>query len=234
MSSVWVTGKGFLRQSLPWKSFILTSISPRSFRSSGLRTRLLQSILEDKAALYLGNRSASTRRTIVTIPKFAKKKKKSPKEETRTSFTFPLLHQDVMNVISDEITSARFLENDSDEYSNNESSTNVMGKFKCNNDACSRDGWNSKMVAILIKGYPRNGYNAVVFNQRCRSCNHLGTLTLDKKSYIDRVAYRLKKWAGVPVEQPPYSEKEGLPHESSLCEGCKRNLCQQKHNWAHR
>jgi hypothetical protein len=145
-----------------------------------------------------------------------------------------MLHQEVMNVISDEITSARFLENDSDEYSNNEWPTHVMGKFKCNNDACSRDGWYSKKVTILIKGYSRNGYNAVVFNQRCRSCNHLGTLILDKESYIDRVAHRLKKWAGVPVEEPPYSGKEGLPHESSLCEGCKRNFCQQKNNRAHR
>jgi hypothetical protein len=55
------------------------------------------------------------------------------------------------------------------------------------------------MVIIQIRGYSGNGYNAVVFNQRCRSCDWLGALTLDEKSYIDRVAYRLKKWAGVAV-----------------------------------
>ena len=109
----------------------------------------------------------------------AKKKFSKPKGETKISFMFPSLHQDVVNAVSDEIASTRFHE-DSDRYSNNEYSTHVMGKFKCNNDACSTSGWGSKKVAILIRGYPKNGYNAVVFNQRCKSCNRLGTLTLDK------------------------------------------------------
>jgi hypothetical protein len=68
-----------------------------------------------------------------------------------------------------------------------------MGKFRCNNNGCSNRGWGSKKVTILIRGYPENGYNAVVFNQRCMSCNGLGTLTLDENSYVKRVAYRLKK-----------------------------------------
>lgn len=83
------------------------------------------------------------------------------------------------------------------------------------------------MVAILIRGYPGNGYNALVFNQRCKSCNWLGNLKLDKESNVDRVVYRLKKWADVPVEQPFFNHKEGPPHESALCEGCKRGVCRQ-------
>jgi Zinc-binding domain len=134
------------------------------------------------------------------------------KGEKRVSFMFPSLHQDVMNAVSDDIASTWFHEMDSDRDSNNEYSTHVMGKFKCNNHACSTDGWGSKKVAILIREYPKNGYNAVVFNQRCKACNHLGTLVLDQESYVDRVTYRLKKWAGVPIEQRYYAPKEGLPH----------------------
>lgn len=73
-----------------------------------------------------------------------------------------------------------------------------MGRFTCNNDGCFKKGWASRKVAIFIRGYPEKGYSAVVFNQRCESCNRLGTLTLDKNSYLERVAYRLKKWVGVP------------------------------------
>ncbi|KAF1956998.1 hypothetical protein CC80DRAFT_394983, partial [Byssothecium circinans] len=156
-----------------------------------------------------------------------RKKFAKPNGETRTSFMFPSLHQNVANAVSDKIASTRFHGKDDDRDSTNEYSTHVMGKFRCNNQACSTGGWGSKKVAILIRRYPKNGYNAVVFNQRCRSCNRLGTLTLDEESYVDRVAYRLKKWAGVPMEQQQYTRKEGLPHESSLCEGCKRGVCRQ-------
>ncbi|KAH8699374.1 zinc-binding domain-containing protein [Phaeosphaeriaceae sp. PMI808] len=156
----------------------------------------------------------------------AKKKFSKPKAETRTSFMFPSLHEEIVNVVSGEIASAWFHENDSDEDSNYKYSTHVMGKFKCKNNACSTGGWGSKRVAILIRGYPEDGYNAIVFNQRCESCDRLGTLTLDEKSYVDRVSYRLKKWAGVAMEQQYYAPKAGLPHKRNLCEGCKRGVCE--------
>ena len=75
-----------------------------------------------------------------------------------------------------------------------------------------------------------NGYNAIIFNQRCESCNGLGTLTLDKNSYVERVAYRLKKWAGVRMEEQHYAGKVGSPHKSELCEGCKRGYCQERYD----
>ncbi|KAF1362723.1 hypothetical protein EJ07DRAFT_105826, partial [Lizonia empirigonia] len=59
---------------------------------------------------------------------------------------------------------------------------------------------------------------------QCKTCDQLGTLTLDEKSYVDRVAYRLKKWAGISVEQHSYAQREGPPHERDLCEGCNRSL----------
>ena len=159
----------------------------------------------------------------------ARKKLEKLKSETRKSFMFPPLHQHVVAAVSDEITSTWFHTKDSDKDCNNEYSTSIMGRFKCNNNACSGTGWASKMVTILIRGYPGNGYNAVVFNQRCKACHQLGTLVLDsiRDSYVDRVAYRLKKWAGIQMEQKYYAPKEGLPHESNLCEGCKRGVCRQ-------
>jgi hypothetical protein len=155
----------------------------------------------------------------------ARKKSPKPEEETSTSFMFPSLHDEVETAVSDDIPSIWFHENDSDKKSNKRYSTYVMARFKCDNNACSKKAWTSGKVTILITGYPKNGYNAVVFNQRCKGCDQLGNLIMDEESYVDRVAYRLKKWAGVAVEQPIYTRKETPPHRSDLCEGCKRYVC---------
>lgn len=154
--------------------------------------------------------------------------KKRSKRETRTSFTFPSLHQDVSDAVSDEITRTWFNENGNNENSNRNYTTHVMGKFKCKNYRCSNVIWSSKKVAILIRGYPRNGYDAIVFNQRCGSCNGLGSFTLDEDSYIQRITYRLKKWAGVRMEQQPSNGRRGPPHKEDLCEGCRQGYCQQR------
>lgn len=133
---------------------------------------------------------------------------------------FPSLHEAVVNAVARSMISPSFYDGENDADANNEYQTHVMGKFRCKNKAYSTRGWGSKKVAILIRGYAGNGYNAEVFNQRCKTCDTLGTLTLDQKSYVERVAYRIQKWAGVRMEQPYYASKKGLPHKSELCEGC--------------
>lgn len=158
-----------------------------------------------------------------------KKKSYNPKEEARTLLV-PWLHQDIVDAVSDEIALTWFHENDSDKDSNNKWKTNIMGRFECSNNACSTNGWSSKKIAMVIRGYPRNGYNAVVYNQRCRSCNQLGIVKLNEKSYVDRVTYWLKTWAGVAVEQPNHKRKEGPPHQRALCEGCKSGVCQEAYD----
>ncbi|KAI6089431.1 zinc-binding domain-containing protein [Hypoxylon rubiginosum] len=152
-------------------------------------------------------------------------KSRKPKNEAKTSYMFPALHDDVSKAVSGDISNSWFKKKSGGTY-NNEYSTHVMGKFKCDNGGCSNHGWGSKKVTILIRGFSGNGYNAIVYNQRCRSCNKLGTLTLDETSYIERVAYRLKKWAGVEMEEQRYDRREGSPHKAELCEGCKSGHCQ--------
>jgi ribosomal protein S26 len=85
------------------------------------------------------------------------------KEETRTSFTFPELHDKVAEAVLPEVTSVWFQSNDREGY-NNEYSTCVVGSFTCDNRTCKKRSWVSGVVAILMRGYARNGYSAVVFN----------------------------------------------------------------------
>ncbi len=155
----------------------------------------------------------------------AKSKSKS-KSQTTSSFAFPSLHKRVVDAISGEIGSLWFNKNGDSASSMNEYQTHVMGKFKCSNKSCSKNGWSSKKVAIQIRGYRGNGYHAEVFNQRCKSCDELGLFTLDEDSYVERVTYRLKKWAGVRMETSYRGGGSGPPHERRFCEGCKRGVCQ--------
>lgn len=114
---------------------------------------------------------------------------------------FPTLHDAVQNEVLDDIGPTRFNGNNSDQGANNKYPTTVMGRFTCPNSSCYTAGWGSKTVAVLIRGYRGNGYSAVVFNQRCKTCNALGKLTLHEDSYVERVAYRLRVWAGVDMER---------------------------------
>ena len=161
----------------------------------------------------------------------AKKKAPNPAKETRTCLTFPWHHKNVLKAVSPKMTCTWIRKRVSDTSADREYTTHVMGDFKCMNTTCSTPGWGSKKVAIQIRGYAGNGYNAVVFNQRCKDCDELGTLHLDKKSYVERIAYRIQKWAGLQAEQPFYASKNGLPHKSELCEGCKRGVCRQTNDW---
>jgi hypothetical protein len=44
-------------------------------------------------------------------------------------------------------------------------------------------------------------------------------------SYAERVVYRLKKWSGIDVEQPFFSDEHNGPHLTALCEGCRNGRC---------
>ncbi|KAK3996591.1 hypothetical protein QBC44DRAFT_402150 [Cladorrhinum sp. PSN332] len=69
---------------------------------------------------------------------------------------------------------------------------------------------------ITIRQYHGHAYNAAVFNQKCKGCEQLGVLELDEECYIDRVAYRIKVWERIPVEERPFGSGEGPEHETFL------------------
>ncbi|KAK7934718.1 zinc-binding domain-containing protein [Apiospora marii] len=152
--------------------------------------------------------------------------------ETRTSFMFPWLHKRVVDAIHGQIDQVTFHKEGQDSEAQEKYETFIMGKFTCTNNLCSKSAWSSKKVNIIIRrftdGEQKLAYNATVFNQRCKSCNALGTFSIDQRCYVNRVAYRIRSWAGVKQERAPYNFTEtSRPHEEDLCEGCKRGHCQR-------
>ncbi|KAK0657756.1 zinc-binding domain-containing protein [Cercophora newfieldiana] len=155
----------------------------------------------------------------------ARKNKSKPKgkrnkdEGPNAVHTYPSLHGRVLEAINGSIDPIPWFSAPGEGAVDEEYSTNIMGRFQCGNESC-------KVVAIHITKYTNSGYTAEVFGQRCRSCNKLGILTLDEQSYVDRVSYRLQKWAGVHVMAPVYNGRDDRPpHKTELCEGCKRGRC---------
>jgi hypothetical protein len=110
-----------------------------------------------------------------------------------------------------------------------EFNTNIMGHFTCTNPACSSEQWNSKKIATNIRLYEEDLYNARIFHQRCQFCETLCKPIINKETYIERVAYRLRKWHGMEVKAPNHGNKkdDNRPHLSRLCEGCRAGYCKE-------
>lgn len=137
----------------------------------------------------------------------------------------PSLHQDVLQILNEEGLQMKFLDIDGEMNPIVEKDTNIMGRFDCPSKACHSRGWSSKKIAITIRLYPEQKYNARVYHQRCKYCKTIGKLILDRESYVERVAYRLKKWSGIEVQSPVFSGSSKGPHDNQLCEGCKAGHC---------
>ncbi|KAH8751627.1 zinc-binding domain-containing protein [Diaporthe sp. PMI_573] len=147
--------------------------------------------------------------------------------EIQTSFMFPELHKAVTDAVAPFMTRPRF-RNNVDHTPEKEYSTYVMAKFTCNNHGRIPRIWSSKKVTIVIRSYGKKEYNAVVYNQGCEKCANLGRIILDESSYVERVSYRLKKWAGIRMEPQGYTGGVGPPHLEELCEGCRAGYCQHR------
>ncbi|KJZ68110.1 hypothetical protein HIM_12497 [Hirsutella minnesotensis 3608] len=139
---------------------------------------------------------------------------------------YPKLHREVLRLLQEEGFSFDFRTTDDAKNCIKEWDTNVMGRFNCNNPACSSYGWSSKKIAVTIHMYPGKEYNVRVYHQRCQLCNSPSRPLLDD-SYAERTAYRLKKWCGIQMHSPPYFKKLGPPHHSALCEGCRAGHCRE-------
>lgn len=154
-------------------------------------------------------------------------KKPKAKTETRSSSMYPGLHSQVSDLLAAEQLVLRFNSLENGDDATHEFDTNIQGRFVCRNKACDSSGWGSKRIPITIRMYRDQQYNATVYHQRCKACDSLSRPILDG-SYAERVAYRIKKWSGVEMELPPYSEGESkLPHRADLCEGCKSGHCRE-------
>jgi hypothetical protein len=150
---------------------------------------------------------------------------KKSKQDPRWSI-HPKFHTDISNLLAEDHLHFDFYDNDDPRDCIKEYDTNVMGRFTCRNPVCSSGGWSSKRIAITIRLYAGERYNARVYHQRCRECNKLSKPQLDG-SYAERVVYRLKKWSGIHMEPPVHSSLNTVPHERRLCEGCKNGHCSQ-------
>jgi hypothetical protein len=161
-------------------------------------------------------------------PTTKQKPTKRPKPTTKSKpvnkwSMYPSLHNDVSDLLSKDDLSFTFYEKDEHNSCIEAYDTNIMGQFTCSNNTC-RAVWSSKQIAITIREYSSERYNARVYYQSCKRCRTTSEPQLDY-SYAERVAYRLKKWSGVQMEQPPYSGLSNGPHRSDLCEGCKEGHC---------
>ena len=140
---------------------------------------------------------------------------------------YPELDNDVSVLLEEDGLDFDFHRGDDPRTSTKDYDTNIMGRFTCDNQKCSSNGWSSKRIAITIRLYHGSEYNARVYHQRCQQCDKLSKPHLDS-SYAERVAYRLKKWSGVKLGRPPYRNKQSKgPHQADLCEGCKDGHCTQ-------
>ncbi|CAG8207328.1 unnamed protein product, partial [Penicillium nalgiovense] len=81
-------------------------------------------------------------------------------------------------------------------------------------------------IAITIRLFPGQKYNARVYHQRCKFCHWLSRPVLDQ-SYAERIVYWIRQWNGIRVERPPISRDSKGPHNRQLCEGCKAGHCSQ-------
>ena len=144
----------------------------------------------------------------------------------RRWFMYETLHDDVSRLLEEDNLYFDFYDTDDTKTCMKQYDTNITGRFVCRNPKCGSGGWSSKRIAITVRMYPGVRYNARVYNQHCQQCNTLGEPHLDG-SYAERVSYRLKKWCGIEMERPYYSDHSTRPHRSNLCEGCKDGHCTQ-------
>lgn len=149
---------------------------------------------------------------------------RAPVETPTTFFTFPQLHQAVLDEAPELSPAPAFTEKATQGHKESYP-TFIIAAFSCRAHGPAPATWSSGQVSITIRLHQGNRYSAVVYNQRCKRCKRLGFIKVDERSYVERVAYRLKKWAGIEMDVPVYPKKMTPPHRADLCEGCKAGTC---------
>jgi hypothetical protein len=160
--------------------------------------------------------------TIFTMSPQKQKPTTKPKPIAKWSM-YPSLHNEVSDLLLENNLFFSFYEMDDDISCIQDYDTTIMGWFTCRNTRCPAV-WTSKQIAITIRTYSNERYNARVYYQSCKRCRMTSKPQLDH-SYAERVAYRLKSWSGYRMEPPPFSGQSHGPHRSDLCEGCRQGHC---------
>jgi hypothetical protein len=86
---------------------------------------------------------------------------KSKRQDLHESWSMnPALRDSVRLLLEEQYLSFTFFATETDKGSIEEYDTNIIGRFKCLNEACPKKGWGSKFIAITIRMYPKQQYNA--------------------------------------------------------------------------
>ncbi|KFY03141.1 hypothetical protein V490_00269 [Pseudogymnoascus sp. VKM F-3557] len=188
------------------------SAKPKPAQQGNTTTQPAAAAAATAAAVAEAVAEAGDAQPVALVPSPPQARKPSrPKQPKARWSMYPSLHNSVSQLLSSSGLYFTFLGTDSDSGLIREYDTFIMGKFRCWNGDCPKVIWTSGVVAITIRMYPGERYNARVYHQRCDGCNALSKPILDE-SYAQRIAYRLKKWSGVEVEPPVYKEGKGSPH----------------------
>lgn len=166
----------------------------------------------------------------MTKPLARAKQPKKPKQKKQKKDTLwsmlPSRHKDVLFMLKGDSLKLKFHNNDDSASCIEDWDTNIRGRFSCRNRSCTSQGWPSKAIAITIRLYPSDRYNARIYHQRCRKCKTPGRLEEVDESYTERVSYWLKRWSGIVVQAPQiFRQKTRAPHQIDLCEGCRAGHC---------
>jgi hypothetical protein len=145
--------------------------------------------------------------------------------EPPKSSMYPDLHNYVAESLSEDDLEYSFRHHDTNSGIKREYHTNIIGYFTCPRDLHK---WHSNSIAITIREYEDDSYNVLVYHQLCSKCKKSTRASLDKLSYSDRVAYRLKKWNGIQAKQLVREVERNGEHKEELCEGCIKGHCGKK------
>lgn len=85
---------------------------------------------------------------------------------------YPELHNSVSRLLEDDGLSFSFFEVDEDYGAIEEYDTNIMGRFRCENEACRQSGWGSHLIAITIRMYTGERYNAQLVSTEYSPCDN--------------------------------------------------------------
>lgn len=152
--------------------------------------------MENNAELELFRRRWHEKLLIKSNPKASPAAALASTAPPRTKNTIPVttwsMYQALHNKISSLLVKAGlhfefYKDNDKTKYTRMRD-TNIIGRFLCNKRAYKSKRWSSKMIAITIRLYPEQKYNARVYHQHCKTCSSLSRPVSDQ-SYTERIAY---------------------------------------------